>query len=165
MKRALISSTIVFALLTVPALRAQVETGTITGSVTDPGGLVVPNAQVSIKSAATGRSNLLQTNETGRFQSPPRKPGDYQVSVTISGFKSSLLNVRVEVNDRISADIRLEVGEVAEKITIEASAAQLESETSTLGNVRPERAGGRASPQRAQLRLSDFPLAGRRSLL
>jgi len=133
-------ATLLFVMLIGVSLWAQVETGTITGSIADPHNLAIPNAEVIIKSAATGLASVVRTNATGRFQSPPLKPGDYQVSVTVSGFKRSVLNVRVEVNDRVSADIRLEVGEVAEKITVEASAAPLESETSTLGNVRTERA-------------------------
>ncbi len=131
---------LLFVMLSGFSLWAQVETGTITGSIADPRNLPIPNAEVTIKSAATGLASVVRTNETGRFQSPPLKPGDYQVSVTVSGFKSSVLNVRVEVNERVSADIRLEVGDVAQKITVEASAAPLETETSTLGNVRTERA-------------------------
>src|SRR5882762_564346 len=131
---------LLFVMLSGFSLWAQVETGTITGSIADQHNLAIPDAAVTIKSAATGLASVVRTNETGRFQSPPLKPGDYQVSVTVSGFKSSVLNVRVEVNERVSADIRLEVGDVAQKITVEASAAPLETETSTLGNVRTERA-------------------------
>jgi len=121
-------------------LTAQVETGTIDGSVSDPSGAVVPKASVSIQSAATGLSAAVESNEAGRFQSPPLKPGEYEVRVSVPGFKSSVIAVRVEVNQRVTADVKLEVGDAAEKITIQATALQLESETSTLGNIRPERA-------------------------
>src|SRR5579872_6709221 len=82
------------AVLTVTPANAQVETGLIDGTVTDASGAVVPNANVAIKSAATGLTVTVRTNEAGRFLSPPLKPGDYEVSVSLSGFKSSVLRVR-----------------------------------------------------------------------
>ncbi len=121
-------------------LLAQVETGTIAGAVSDQSGAVIPNANVAIKSASTGLQVTAQSNEAGRFQSPPLKPGEYEISVAVAGFKNSVVTVRVEVNQRVAADIKLEVGDAAERVTIEATAVQLESETSTLGNIRPERA-------------------------
>lgn len=122
------------------ALWGQVETGLILGTVSDPSGAVVAGAKVSIKSAATSLLNTMETNEAGRFQSPPLKPGAYEVSVSGPGFKSGVLNTRVEVNHRVSVDVRLELGDASERIVVEASAVQLESETSTLSNIRPERA-------------------------
>ena len=127
-------------ILSATALWAQVETGLLVGSVTDAGGGVIPKATINIKSESTGLSATLETNEVGRFQSPPLKPGPYDVSVAMKGFKTTLMSVRIEVNQRVSADLKLELGDAAEKINVEATAAQLEAETSTLGNIRPERA-------------------------
>ncbi|MFN7926226.1 MAG: TonB-dependent receptor [Bryobacteraceae bacterium] len=128
------------AILFVGALGAQVETGTIAGSISDPAGSMIPGASVAIKSEATGLSVTTQSNEIGRFQSPPLKPGEYEMSISKAGFKNSVLTVRVEVNQRVAAEIKLQIGDAAEHVTIEATAVQLESESSTLGNVRPERA-------------------------
>jgi hypothetical protein len=122
------------------SLWGQVETGLIVGGVTDPAGAVVAAAKVTIKSATTGILTVVESNEAGRFQSAPLKPGEYEVSVTASGFKVAVLQVRVEVNQRVSAEVKLELGAATERITIEASSTQLESETSTLGNIRPARA-------------------------
>ena len=122
------------------ALWAQVETGIIAGTISDPSGAVIPQANVTIKSASTGIVVVVQSNESGRYQSPPLNPGEYVVSVALTGFKSAVLNVRVEVNQRVPADVRMEVGDAAEHVTIEATAVQLESESSTLGNIRPARA-------------------------
>ena len=118
---------LVVASLAIGFLHAQVETGIIAGTVTDPSGAVVPAANVTFKSASTGLLVTTQSNEAGRFQSPPLKPGEYELNVAMTGFKSSVLNVRVEVNDRVSADIKLQVGEATERVTVEASAIQLES--------------------------------------
>lgn len=121
-------------------LLGQVETGLIVGSVSDPSGAFIPSANILIKSAATGLSTKIVSNQAGRFQSPPLKPGDYEVTVTAAGFKSSVEHVRVDVNDRIVADVKLTVGDTSESVVVQASTAQLEAETSTLGNVRPQRA-------------------------
>ncbi|MCS7023161.1 MAG: TonB-dependent receptor [Bryobacteraceae bacterium] len=123
-----------------PLARAQVETGVLTGTVTDPAGAVVVGAKVSMKNVATALSSVVETNETGRYVSGPLRPGEYEVTASAAGFKTAVLRVRVEVAQRISADFRLELGAASERVTIEASSVQLESETSTLGNIRPARA-------------------------
>ena len=127
-------------LISVGSMQAQVETGLIDGTVTDPSGAVIPNASVVIKSASTGLSVTVTSNDAGRFQSPPLKPGEYALTIAVSGFKSSVMKARVEVNERVSASLRLEVGDSSEKVTVQTSAVQLETESSTLGNIRPERA-------------------------
>jgi hypothetical protein len=57
------------------AARAQIETGTIVGTVTDTGAAIVPGVKVEIRSVATGVVASVVTNEAGRYQSPPLKPG------------------------------------------------------------------------------------------
>src|SRR5437764_796522 len=121
-------------------LVGQVETGLIVGTVTDPSGAVVPSADITIKSASTELSARIASNEAGRFQSPPLKPGEYEISVKSPGFKNSVLKLRVDVNERVAADVKLSVGDATEEIVVQSSAVQLEAETSTLGNIRPERA-------------------------
>jgi hypothetical protein len=121
-------------------LLAQVETGLISGTVTDPSGAVVPSPNIIIKSLSTELSARIASNEAGRFQSPPLKPGEYEVTVNAPGFKSGVLTVRVEVNERVAADVKLAVGDASTQVVVQASGAALEAETSTLGNIRPERA-------------------------
>lgn len=121
-------------------LIGQIETGTVVGTVEDRTGAVIPGAAVVVKSLDSGIVTELVTNDAGRYQAPPLKPGQYEVSVTSKGFKTAVLRVRVEVNQRVGADFLLDVGDTAEQVTVEATALQLESESSTLGNIRPERA-------------------------
>src|SRR5262245_56929336 len=71
------------------AARAQIETGTIVGTVTDASASVVPGVKVEIRSAATGVVMTVTTNEAGRYQSPPLKPDSYEVTATAQGFKTS----------------------------------------------------------------------------
>jgi hypothetical protein len=122
------------------ALQAQIETGTVVGTVLDASGGVVAGAKVSVKSVGTGIESEYATNEAGRYTAPLLKPGEYEVTVKQVGFKTALLRVRVEVNQRVAADLQLEVGQTSEQITVEARAVPLESESSTLGSIRPEKA-------------------------
>lgn len=129
-----------WAILVCPMAWAQIETGTIVGTVQDRSGGVIPNARVLVRSIATGITAVLVTNEAGRYQAPPLRPGDYEMTVAADGFKTAVLRARVEVNQRVGADIHLDVGEATERVMVEATALQLESESSTLGNIRPENA-------------------------
>lgn len=130
----------ILAILAVCTLPAQIETGTIVGTVRDRSGGIMPNAEVTILSESTGIETKLITNEAGRYQAPPLKPGDYHLTVSARGFKTAVQRIRVEVNQRVAADFQLDVGDAVEKVTVEATAQQLETETSTLGNIRPQRA-------------------------
>ncbi len=134
-----------------PALAAQiVETGTITGVVRDNSGAVIPNAQVTIRNAATGLSNKALTDSQGIFVSPPLNPGDYNVEFEASGFGLVREHVRLEVGQRAAADAVLSVGSAGtQTVTVEATHELLDSETSTVSNLRTEEA------------VRDLPLNGR----
>jgi len=67
---------------------AQLGTGTITGTVTDPGGLVVPGAAVSVRNTDTGIEHPLKTNEAGIYVVPCLQPGYYDVTASKEGFAS-----------------------------------------------------------------------------
>lgn len=140
MKHPLVLTVVALLALGTSPLAAQIETGMVVGTVQDRSGGLIPNADVTVRSLATGIEAKLVTNESGRYVAPPLKPGDYEITVTASGFKTAVLRVRVEVNQRVGADFTLDVGDAVEKITVEASTQQLETETSTLGNIRPQRA-------------------------
>ena len=99
-----IFATLAAALITALPVFSQIETGTIVGSVQDASGGAVPKAKVAIRSFATNLVVDTESNEAGRYQSPPLKPGAYNISVTSSGFKQSTSDVRVEVNERVAAD-------------------------------------------------------------
>lgn len=119
---------------------AQVETGTITGTVADSSGGKIAGAKVSVASGRTGRVIDLETNAEGFYQAPPLTPGDYRVAAERAGFKKAVANVRVEVNQRLAADFELQVGDINQQIEVTATAAGLETETTSLGNIRSEKA-------------------------
>ncbi len=119
---------------------AQIETGLVVGTVTDASGAKVAGAKLAIASDRTGRVIDLQTNGVGMFQSPPLTPGTYRLAVERSGFKKAVATVRVEVNQRVAADFQLEVGDISQQVEVTATAGGLETETTSLGTIRSEKA-------------------------
>jgi len=94
---------------------AQEYRGTISGTVTDPNGAVVPGAKVAVKNNGTNVTANVITNESGAFTVPFLVPGSYSVSISGDGFKTSTReNVEVKVDDRIALDFKLEIGASAE---------------------------------------------------
>ncbi|MGH7449487.1 MAG: carboxypeptidase-like regulatory domain-containing protein, partial [Longimicrobiales bacterium] len=113
--------------------------GRITGTVTDASGLAVAEAAVEIVNAETGESRAVVTNASGTYSVSPLPVGTYRVRVRKEGFKVSTRNdVRVDVNSTATIDVRLEVGNVAESITVEGQTAAIETENAAVGNSRYE---------------------------
>src|SRR5688572_13424992 len=104
-----------FALCATFSVSAQEFRGTITGTVTDPNGAVVPGAKVTVKNTATNVTTNATSGESGGYAVPFLVPGTYSVSVVGDGFKTSTReNVEVKVDDRIAVDFKLEIGTSAE---------------------------------------------------
>ncbi|WP_180540247.1 TonB-dependent receptor, partial [Nevskia soli] len=132
------------------SINAQiVETGTITGVVRDPSGAVIARAQITIQNVATGVTTNLDTDSDGLYVSPPLKPGDYSVNFEAPGFGKVQEKVRLEVGQRVAADAALQVGNASTTVTVEATNSLLETESSTVSNLRTEEA------------VKDLPLNGR----
>ncbi|MBM3794405.1 MAG: hypothetical protein FJW31_10105 [Acidobacteria bacterium] len=129
-----------FALAAASLLWAQIETGLIVGTIVDASGGKVPGTKISVTSGRTGRVIELESNGEGIFQSPPLVPGTYSVAAERTGFKKALSTVLVEVNQRVPANFQLEVGDISQQVEVTATAAGLETETTSLGNIRSEMA-------------------------
>ncbi len=114
-----------------PAL-AQ-DQGRLTGTVTDDTGAVIPGAPVTARNTATGVAQGAGSNENGVFQFSYLAPGDYEVSVEYDGFKTARATVTVETGYTRTANFALEIGEVTEVVTVEATTPLLESTTSSVG--------------------------------
>ena len=129
-----------FWVLCAAPLGAQIDTGTIAGTVTDSSQAVLPAAAVRIRNDATGIVTTINTNELGQYVSPPLQPGPYTVTVEAEGFQRTETSVRLELNRRVIVDMGLQVGELTETVTITAETPLLETESSTMSDVRPEQA-------------------------
>jgi hypothetical protein len=122
------------ALLSSTLLLAQRDLGTITGTVTDPQGAAVPNANVTIVEDATGLSYQVQSNANGEYIRPLLKPGTYSMTVEASGFqKSEQKGIIVTAGDRIGVNITLQVGSSSQTVEVTAAAPLLQTETTTQG--------------------------------
>lgn len=116
-------------------LAAQVSTGSIVGSITDPTGATVPGAKISIRNAATGSEQKEAASETGLFRVPFLQPGIYSVKVEAPGFSAAdIRNVTVELGKEVTVNARLEVGATTETVTVEAGASVVETSSAQVTN-------------------------------
>src|ERR1700680_4058268 len=116
-------------LLCTAALIAQSERGTISGTVRDSTGAVIPGAKVTVTNTATGVVNNLTGNEVGEFTVPNLQVGTYSVAIEKPGFRPSVLNgLTVDAATNARADANLEVGTSTQAVEVMASAVQLQTE-------------------------------------
>ena len=128
----------VFAMLcAAPVLAQTATTGLVLGKVTDPSGALVVGAEVILTDTATTRALTQRTNNAGQFTFASVMPGTYVLKVTAKGFRTAELKaVTVEVNRSFTADITLEVGEIANTVEVTAaSGTELQMTDAQLGNV------------------------------
>ena len=88
---------------------AQVEAGTVSGTVKDSTGAVVAGATVTAKNSATSAERTVQTNENGQYGLPGLTPGIYEVTITTTGFAAFKGRVEVTVGGRATLDAQLSV--------------------------------------------------------
>ena len=109
---------------------AQVAGGTLSGTITDPSGGAVANAQVVIKNSATGVAKTLPTNTDGFYSAANLLPGDYEVAVSAAGFNTEIKKgITINVGSQPVFNLVLQVGTVANtvEVTTEAPTVQLTS--------------------------------------
>ena len=124
-------------LATPPAISAQTAgTGALAGVVTDPSGAAVPGAQVKVTSEASGEARVVTTGPNGNYTVPLLEPGLYDVEVSKSGFRTvTVSKARITVTETAALNIHLEVGQVSQTVMVESQVEQLQTETSSLGQV------------------------------
>ncbi|MCX6634207.1 MAG: carboxypeptidase regulatory-like domain-containing protein, partial [Acidobacteria bacterium] len=101
---------------------AQSITGSLVGTVRDPGGLAIAGASVKLTFVTTGVERPAATNERGDFVFPSLQPGEYALEVSVQGFKKfEQRQVRLSASETLSVgEIRMEVGAIAETVTVTA---------------------------------------------
>lgn len=127
-------------LLSLPVrAHAQVSGATLTGTVTDPSGAVVPHAQLSIKNIATGVVHRATTNEEGRYTTPNLLPGTYDISATADGFETTRRNgVTFTVGAQVLMNFPLKVGAANQTVVVASSAVPIQLASSDVKGVLSE---------------------------
>jgi len=128
-------STLSVLLLAASGLFAQSNQGTITGTISDPSGAVVPTAQIEVKNQDTGIVYKGGTSATGNYVIPV-PPGTYQIAVDAAGFKKYVQqNVQVIVATDTRKDVKLEVGQSSDVVTVTETAALLKTESGEMSHL------------------------------
>ncbi|HJT88027.1 MAG TPA: TonB-dependent receptor [Bryobacteraceae bacterium] len=114
---------------------AQGDRGTITGTISDPAGAVVPSAAIEARNIETGTAYQAASTSTGNYTLPQLPAGTYEVAVTVPGFKKFIRSgITVQVAAIVRIDIPLEVGAATESVTVQADAALLKTESGELSH-------------------------------
>ena len=109
---------------------AQTDRGTITGTVSDATGAIIPGASIQARNTQTGAIHQAGTSETGNFTLGQLPAATYELSAELPGFKKFVrTGIIVSVASVIRIDIRLEVGAAGESVTVEAASPLLKTES------------------------------------
>lgn len=113
---------------------AQANRSTITGTVTDASGAVVPNVELTATNNETKVSSSTVANDQGIYSVLNLPPGTYTLSAKREGFKTvDYTNVTLVVDQVVQLNVALNVGATAEQVTVTTDAPTLDRETSTIG--------------------------------
>src|SRR5678815_3400168 len=117
-------------------LHAQIDTGSIVGTVTDPSGAVIAGATLTLKNSATSVTRVVTTNADGSYQFVAIIPGTYSVQASAPNFQSAIsTNIEIDVQSRPAVDFTLKVGQSKEVVEVSTVTPVLQTETADVGGV------------------------------
>ena len=132
--------TTLVAALSVAPVQAQVTTGSISGSVSDPSGRPVPGATVVASDGVRASARTVVSDEAGRYRFADLAPAFYDVSATARGFERvERRQVQVEVDSYLRLDFRLAVAGIVESVNVTAPLVAIEPQAADLGTVIGQR--------------------------
>ncbi len=132
---------------------AQTATGQITGVMRDATGAVIPDVKITVTNQNTGLTRETTTGATGSYTIPYLPVGMYSVAAEKPGFNlARRSDIRLNVDQVIRVDLELAIGEVTQTIEVQAAAAAIDTDTSTVGHVVTQR------------QVTELPLNGRNFL-
>jgi hypothetical protein len=125
----------------------------LSGTVSDPSGAMVSNAQAKLTNVGTGEIKTTKSDSTGLYVFPQVAPGVYNLQVAAEGFKSNLTTgLKIETESQARLNITLQVGTADESIVVNASNQIVETEDGSISNVVQGR------------QVEDMPLNGRNTM-
>lgn len=123
-----------FAGLSAGPLWAQIDVGSVSGTVKDPAGAVVANAHVTLTNQATGVTQETHSASTGTYVFPSVPPGLYTLRAEASGFRSFVeQGVQAQVQNTMTADILLALGSTTQQVTVTSAAPLLQAQDASVG--------------------------------
>src|ERR1051325_6217641 len=146
--RSVVSALVCCFLLALP-LAAQKITGDISGTVTDTSGAVVKGATVRAVNTGTSETRNAITSDAGFYRILELPPGNYKVTATLQGFKTSTRDAQVAIALVTTADFQLQIGQVSETVQVEEAAPLVDTSENRLSTLIEAR------------RVSDLPNNGR----
>ena len=118
------------------ALAQTAATGQIVGTITDPSKAAIPQATVTAINTATSLARTAKSNADGDYVVPLLPPGTYSVAIAAPGFKTqTITNISVDVATTATVNIRLQLGEATQQVTVEAVADILQTDSAANGGV------------------------------
>ena len=119
---------LISSLISIPLLAQSAASATITGTIVDPQGAVVPNAKVTATNAATGIGRAVQTTSAGNYTIPNLAPGTYNVRVEAKGFAAGeTKGITLNVGDQRDLGFKLSISGATESVEVTTEAPLIES--------------------------------------
>jgi hypothetical protein len=129
---------------------AQVINATLSGTVSDATGALIPGVEITATETETGVVSTTLTNEAGTYQFPSLQPGPYRVNASLAGFQSQIFQITLGTSQQIRQNFTLQVGTVAQSVEVSVAADQLlTTQSASVGNALAQRA------------VADLPIVGR----
>ena len=123
-----------------PAAAFAQATGTISGTVTDESGAVMPGVTVEVTHTATNQTRTAVTGTEGFYTVPLLQPGPYTITAALQGFRTAVREgVRVVVQGTSRVDIKMSVGQLEESVRVTADASLVDTSSASLGTVIDEK--------------------------
>lgn len=143
--------TVGIALLWSAVSFAQIDTGSIVGTVRDSSGAAVVSATVTVTNKATNLVQTTQSNASGEYQFIGLQPGLYSIKGSAAGFTTQVVDsLELHVQSRPSIDLTMRVGQIDQVVEVSGGAVMLQTESADVGGVV------------AQHQIQSLPLNGRR---
>jgi hypothetical protein len=125
---------ILFLVCGAGTLAAQLDTGSITGTVTDSSGAAIPGAKVTLINTGTNASAVSESTTTGTYVFDNLLPGTYTVTAQSKGFQDYVVHgLGVHVQQVLTVDVHLNAGNVQQQVTVTAAAPLLQAENASVG--------------------------------
>src|SRR5437868_190729 len=145
-----VSALLLVLCLSVPPLQAQVDTGSILGTITDASGAAIGGAKVTLTNEGTGAALSTTTGADGVYKFTPLKVGSYKVTASYQGFQTiTQTNIEVNVGTDVVINFNLKPGAVTQTVEVVAAVPVLQTQNASVGQVIDSRS------------VNDLPLNGR----